>query len=132
MKGLLPLTGLVCALLALGCGDSANQPAEVSGTVLCDNEPLKEGEIIFEGDGKTPGSAKIVDGKYTLKVLPGSRKVQIKASRPTAKPDPVMGSAAREQMIAREFNEQTTLTAEVKPGRQDGVDFKVRSIPRPK
>src|SRR5437773_2536754 len=100
MNRVLFLAGLGCVLFVLGCGNPADQPAEVSGTVLCDNEPLKEGEIIFEGDGRTPAGGLIVNGKYTVKVLPGIKKVQVKASRPTAKPDPVMGSAAREPMIA--------------------------------
>lgn len=34
-------------LISLGC-NSAETPAEVSGTVLLGSEPLAEGEIIFE------------------------------------------------------------------------------------
>jgi hypothetical protein len=116
------------ALAAAGCGGSES---EVSGTVTVDGQPLKEGDIIFEAaDGSvTPAAGKIVDGKYSLKILPGPKKVRINASRPTRKPDPVMGAAARESMIAAEFNEQTRLTADIKAGRQTGVDFEVKSIP---
>ena len=32
-------------------------------------------------------------------------------------------------MIAKEFNEQSTLTADVKSGKQEGVNFEVKSIP---
>ena len=130
MKGWTILTGgLLCVVLA-GCSASEG---EVSGTVLCDNEPLKEGQIIFEdpAGATTPMAGKITDGKYTVpKVPPGAKKVKINGSRAPGKPDPVMGAAAREEMVAKEFNSETTLTAEVKAGRQEGVDFKVKSIPR--
>jgi hypothetical protein len=119
---------LAAALGVAGCGGSE---AEVSGSVTVDGQPLKDGDIIFEAaDGSiTPAAGKIVDGTYALKVLPGPKKVRINASRPTKKPDPVMGAAARESMIAAEFNEQTRLTADIKGGRQTGVNFEVKSIP---
>lgn len=121
-----------CCLL-VGC--SGGGLTEVSGTVLIDDAPLKEGEIIFEEiDGsKTPAGGPIADGKYTVKVLPGSKKVLIKASRPTSKPDPVMGSAAKEARVGPEYNEKTTLTADINAsGRQEGVDFKVKEAPKKK
>ena len=114
--------------LVAGCGVSE---AEVSGTVTMDKQPLKEGDIVFEESdkSKTPAAGKIVEGRYTLKVLPGSKIVRITASRPTKKPDPVMGSTAREPMIAKEFNEHSTLRAEIRPGKQDAVDFDVKPMP---
>jgi hypothetical protein len=121
--------GGLMALLAAGCGGVAD--AHVSGTVLMDGRPLAEGDIIFEemDKSKTPAGGKIVDGKYTLTVQPGSKLVRITASRPTRKPDPVMGAAARESMIAKEFNEKTTLRTNIQPGPNEGVDFEVKSIP---
>jgi hypothetical protein len=99
--------------------------------VTMDKQPLKEGDIIFEESdkSKTPAAGKIVEGRYMLKVLPGSKIVRITASRPTKKPDPVMGSTAREPMIAKEFNEHSTLRAEIRPGKQDAVDFDVKPMP---
>jgi hypothetical protein len=122
---ILLLTGLG---FVAGCGVSE---AEVSGAVNVDGKPLKEGDIIFEerDKSKTPAAGKIVEGKYTLRVLPGSKTVRISASRPTKKPDPLLGSAAREPMILPEFNERSTLTKDIKPGKQDGVNFEVKSIP---
>ena len=123
--------GLVAGVLFLFTGCGGESPADVTGTVKVDGQPLAEGEIIFEAaDGTTtPGAGPIKDGRYEIKVLPGAKKVRISASRPTRKPDPVMGAAAREQMIAREFNQQTKLTAEVRPGKNEGVDFDVKAIP---
>lgn len=119
--------GLAFLALAAGCGD---QHAQVSGSVLADGQPLQEGEIIFEeaDQSQTPAAAKIVDGKYTIQMPPGSKKVRITASVPTSKPDPVMGAAAREMIIPPEFNEQTRLTAKIQRGKQEGVDFEVKTF----
>ena len=131
MRPALVLAPLALALLA-GCGGPT--PADVSGTVLIDGTPLADGEILFvPADGKSgPDAGPIKDGKYTIKATPGSKKVQIKASRPTAKVDPVMGAAAKESMIGPEYNDQTTLTAEIKAGKNEGVDFKVKALPKGK
>ena len=120
--------GGLLAFCAAGCRGISD--ANVSGTVLMDSKPLKEGDILFEevDKSKTPAGGKIVDGKYTLQVQPGSKVVRITASRPTKKPDPVMGAAARESMIAKEFNENSTLKAEIQPGQNEGVNFEVKSI----
>ena len=123
------LAALTLCVTLSACGTPM---AEVSGTVYVDDQILKEGEIIFQevDNSKAPVSNKIIDGKYSLKMVPGSKRIQIKASRPTAKPDPVMGTAAREAMIAEEFNERTTLKMDVTTGKHDNVDFKVKSILR--
>ena len=116
-------------LVSLGC-NSAETPAEVSGTVLLGSEPLAEGEIIFEAVDKStaPGAGIIKDGKYTIQVLPGSKKVKIKASRPAAKIDPVMKIAMKESILGPEFNEKTTLKAEIKPGKNEKIDFQVKQM----
>jgi len=119
--------------LALGCS-VGEQPADVEGTILLNDQPLDEGEIIFEAaDGqKTPEAAGIKDGKYTLKVLPGPKIVRIRASRPASIPDPVMGAAAREARISEEFNDKTTLKAEIQAGKNKEVNFNVTERPKPK
>jgi hypothetical protein len=119
---------VILSLIA-GCGGAS--VAEVTGTVTVDGQPLQEGEIIFEAeDGQsTPAGTMIAGGKYLLKVAPGRKKVRINASRPTKIPDPVMGAAARESTIAAEFNVESKLTAQIKPGKQENVDFEVKSIP---
>lgn len=123
------LAAAALVLAAAGCGGEA--PARVTGSVTIDGRPLPEGEIVFEAaDGKkTPAAAPIRNGKYEILVLPGPKKVLITASRPTAKPDPVMGAAAREHAVSLDYSERSKLTADVKPGGQDGVDFQVKAAP---
>ena len=126
------LLGVGCSLLlliSLGC-NSAEAPAEVSGTVLLGSEPLAEGNIIFEALDKStaPGAGIIKDGKYTIQVLPGSKKVKIQASKPGTKIDPVMKSAMPESILGPEFNDKTTLKAEIKPGKNEKIDFQVKQM----
>jgi hypothetical protein len=119
------------ALLTSAAGCAGDGPARVSGAVTVDGKPLPEGEIVFEAvDGsKTPAAGPIKDGKYEVSVLPGAKRVRVNASRPARKPDPVMGAAAREAAVAPEFNERTTLSADIKPGGQTGLDFAVKAAP---
>lgn len=123
---------LACILTAIvllgGCGGSSG---EVAGMVTMDEQPLAEGEIIFEAeDGNaTPEATLIKDGHYRLKVPNGKKIVRISASRPTAIPDPVMGAAARDPAVAKEFNIESTLRYEVKPGKHEGVNFVVQPHP---
>lgn len=126
------LLGVGCSLLffvSLGC-NSAEAPAEVSGTVLLGSEPLAEGNIIFEALDKStaPGAGIIKDGKYTIQVLPGSKKVKIQASKSGTKVDPVMKSAMPESILGPEFNDKTTLKAEIKPGKNEKIDFQVKQM----
>jgi hypothetical protein len=124
------LTAILLGSLGFAAGCSSAE-AEVSGIVTVEGQPLREGDIIFEevDQSVTPAAAKIVDGKYELRVLPGSKRVRINASRATKKIDPVMGSAARESMIAPEFNLRSTLKATITPGKNDKVNFEVRLLP---
>lgn len=124
----LVVIGCVALPLLTGCGDGL---AQVSGMVQVDGKPLPEGEIIFEEVDRTkqPAVAKISDGAYTIRVAPGNKRILITASRPTKIPDPVMGAAARESMIADEFNVDTKLTHQVEPGEHTGVDFEVAEKP---
>jgi hypothetical protein len=126
------LLGVGCSLLlliSLGC-NSAETPAEVSGIVLLGSEPLADGNIIFESldNSKAPGAGVIKDGKYTIQDLPGAKKVKIQASKPGTKIDPVMKSAMPESILGPEFNEKTTLKAEIKPGKNEKIDFQVNQI----
>lgn len=118
---------LTLSSLMVGCGPTE---ATVSGAVLVDGQPLEKGEILFEELDKSiaPNAGPITAGKYSLRVQPGAKIVRIRASRAPARPDPLMGYAPLEAMIPAEFNTQSTLRAQIKPGKNEGVDFAVTSI----
>ena len=122
---------LAAAGCGLGCG-SVEAPAEVSGTVLVDGQPLNDGEITFVAadNAKAPAAGPVVNGKYAVAVTPGPKKVKIQASRAGGKGDGAMGSGAREARLGPEFNEKSKLTADIKPGKNEGVDFQVKELPK--
>jgi hypothetical protein len=125
-----PVLAGALVICAGGCGGES--PADVSGSVVVDGKPLPEGEIIFEAaDGsKTPVGGTVKDGHYEVKVLPGAKKVKINASRPPKKADPMFGFAPTEVMLGEEYNTKTKLTADIKPGKNEGVDFNVKALPQ--
>jgi hypothetical protein len=76
-------------LTAVGCGDGRPERVPVSGHVLIDGQPLKEGNIKFVPSNGRPSAGKLgADGRFTLTcydgndgVLLGKHKVQIAANR---------------------------------------------------
>lgn len=116
-------TGLFIA----GCGDGL---VPVRGTVTLDGSPLADGTIIFEAvDGRsTPVSSPVKAGAYELRIAPGAKKVRVNASK-VGFVDPVMKTAMPESAIPRRYNTETTLTAEVRPGSQEPIDFPLTGDP---
>lgn len=85
--GMTLLIHVCCTLLvgSLGCGDSRPTRVQVSGQVLIDGQPLKEGNIKFVPQGARPSSGRLdKDGNFTLTcydgndgVIPGQHQVQV-------------------------------------------------------
>ena len=123
------LVGLMCLVPALlaGCGSSEFETA--TGTVTFDGQPVPEGDIIFQpADPKYgPDAGKIIDGKFTLSVRPGSRKVVIRAVRLVPGKKGPMGEDAHEDYIPAQYNDDTTLTADVKSGSKNDFPFPLKS-----
>jgi hypothetical protein len=122
------LVGLMCVVPALtGCGPSEFET--VTGAVTFDGQPLPTGDIIFQpADPKYgPDAGKIINGKFTLQVRPGSRKVVIRAARMVPGKKGPMGEDAHEDYIPAKYNDDTTLTAEVKPGGNNDFSFPLTS-----
>jgi hypothetical protein len=115
------------ALLALGigfaagCGQPGPKMMEVSGTVKFDGKDVADGDITFVPENQSVGGegGKIKDGKYTLKVKEGKNKVQIMATREVPGKKGPMGEDLVEQYIPEKYNDQTTLTADVGPGKTE-------------
>jgi hypothetical protein len=82
-KGIVAV-GLILALIgATGCSSQST----VTGEVTVDGNPLKEGTIRFEPmDGKSQtASVSIVDGRFSVSLSPGEKRVQISAPKVVGK-----------------------------------------------
>ena len=122
-----PAAGLLAAgmVAVAGCG-ADDGTADVSGTVSFEGKPIENGSINFIAtDGKGTGGGVIKDGKYAATKVPvGPAKVQISGSKVVGKkkayntPDSPMQDITAE-MLPKKYNEQTELTFEVKPGKNE-------------
>jgi hypothetical protein len=136
----LHLPGLAAALVLLvGC--SANDKAEVSGTVRLDGELVEEGSINFipvQGTTGPGAGAVIQNGKYHIPasrgVTVGKNRVELRAFKRTGKK--VQDAAGRPGDLTEErvpafppeYNDNSTLVKEVR-ARTNTIDFDVRTQP---
>ena len=130
-----------CALVALallvspGCGGSDQlESVEISGTVTFDGEPVKEGEIVFRAADAQVRSCggPITDGKFSFKGSPGAKKVEITAMREVpgkmdTTSNPGEESPLMEMYIPAEYNDETTLTADVPESGKKTFQFDLKS-----
>ncbi|WP_417388788.1 hypothetical protein [Gimesia sp.] len=121
---------LLMTLPLQGCfqGTGANE-SEVSGVIKLDGEPLPEGTITFISADNTTHSAqgKIQNGEYQVTVPVGEKRVEIHASRWTGKPYKKYDIMETEQYLPAIYNEQSQLTADVKPAEDVQLDFELDS-----
>ncbi len=129
-------TNLPCLLLALtmllGCGGS--KFGEVSGDVTFEGQPLANGSISFlPADGHGPTAAAVIEqGRYSAHVVPGRFKVQILGYRKIGERHANEGDPTTpmvdisEQILPEQYNSETTLTCEIKLGRQQ-LDFPLKA-----
>ena len=110
-----------CLCLA-GCG--RNGPIEISGAVAYVGQPIRKGAIDFlPADGNGPTAAAIIaDGRYSLKVMPGKKRVRIEASKVIGQRrhhpnDPTSRMVDVEQQILPErYNAKSELVCEITAG----------------
>jgi hypothetical protein len=124
-------------LLTAGCGGPPR--AAVEGTVTLDGAPIDGGQIFFLGaDAKSVGAeAEIQGGKYSLDARKGpglgAQKVRIlwlkKTGRQVVGSDPPNKVDETIQVVPKKYNSPTMLTADIKPGKNTGIDFKLESGP---
>ncbi|MEQ1829100.1 MAG: carboxypeptidase regulatory-like domain-containing protein [Pirellula sp.] len=113
-----------------GCGGP--QFGNVSGQVTMDGQPLPDVAVRFEDEG---GSATIArtdkSGNYVMRYTidqigapVGKHKVTIITPAPVTE-----GTGERyKELLPPEYNRKSTLTADVKPGKQT-IDWKLKSKP---
>jgi len=133
------IAGILGWVLVLsGCGGSSdNLPREaVSGSVTVEGQPLAKGTILFNPTSdKLPTTATggINDGKYSIPraegLVPGTYKVAI-SSVGEAEMKLVHGAPGKlapppKNLISKQFNTNTKLTAEVIGGETNTFDFEL-------
>lgn len=125
MKSPLGIAGLTVVVLFCGCSQDPKL-FSVSGAVTFDGAPVADGDILFvpvdPALGPEPG--KIKDGKYTLKAREGKKRVEIRASK--VLPGGAKGAGGEpvpEEFLPRKYNDDSTLSAEVKSKGENKADF---------
>jgi hypothetical protein len=117
---------LVLVAASLGCGKQDPNRGQVTGAVEVDGQPVAKGSIDFkpiDGNSATT-SGDIIDGRYTVNANIGPSKVAINIPKvvgerklydtPDSPVRPVFGES-----LPPQYNEQTTLTYDVKPGENE-------------
>jgi hypothetical protein len=123
-------------LLAGSCGSLTSSGYSVSGNVTWKGQPLDQGSIQFVPEGGQQSAqmvgTEIKGGHYALPnppgLAPGSYKVRINSRsgvNPAGPPDANLADPSSKERIAKKYNEETTLKAEVKPGQTNTFDFAV-------
>ena len=131
---------LLCLVgLVVGCG-GGHEIGTVSGTVTLDGEPLADARINFQpsGDTRNPGIGSFgrtnAKGEYSLTLIDekgegaivGRHRVMIKAVR-AGNADPADDKQrAGADRVPPEYNINSTLTFEVKPG-HNKADWKLET-----
>jgi len=125
------------AVLLAGCNSDPLERQAVSGTVYFHGQPLDQGRIQFVPveKGPTESGATIENGKFKIPrdsgLAPGNYKVSVFSydrKGPKVQSEEIPGDPGNTQFkerIAKKYNAQTTLTAEVKKGGSNDFEFKV-------
>ena len=123
--------------LTTGCSKKAEKKIAVSGTVLLDNGPLKDGDITFVGAaGTVPEVLEVKDGAFKGEVTAGSKKVEVRAYKAVSSTGGGMykegempgGGASKENYIPAKFNTDSQMAVIIKSeGGNDNLKFEVQS-----
>ncbi|MCA9235946.1 MAG: hypothetical protein KDA44_10775 [Planctomycetales bacterium] len=117
---------MLLASALVGCGGSPADRGDVSGRVLIDGQPASTGAIVFtpvDGASATAGG-KIADGSFDVTAPLGLCKIAIRVPKVVGEkklyntPNSPVQSIMEESLPAR-FNDETELTYDVQPGRQE-------------
>lgn len=121
----------VTLLMLTGCGKPGVKLGEVTGTVKMEGRPLANALVRFahEAGGRSSQGMTNTDGQYALSytarlngTLVGRNKVMITTG-------PLEDTSRKSETVAKQFNDETTLIADVKAG-SNTFNFDVE--PKPK
>ena len=123
--------GILMAVLAVGCGKSGEQLADVEGVVLLDGRPLANATVEFQPAGPaSKGRPSIgetgVDGRYKLRfskvrwgAIVGRHKVLVTTFSPT-------GDGKFKERVPDVYNTNTSLLRDVEQS-SNWLDFNLQS-----
>ena len=130
------VVAIILCCVASGCG---SQAIVVEGKITFDGQPVDTGSISFEpadGNGPEFGGA-IADGAYRVVGPPGaasgSKIIRIRASRKTGRqlpagpPFPPSMMIDEIEPVPKRYNDDSKLTAELKAGGSNHIDFPLDS-----
>jgi hypothetical protein len=123
---------VAAGLVSAGCGPP-DPRVKVEGTVTLDGRPLAEGQVIFVPDDRARGAegGVIAAGRFTIRVHPGSHRVEIVSMVREERPVPAGGLPEQgisfRNLVPSRYNEQSTLTADAAPSGPNRVDFELTS-----
>ena len=122
---------LACCLTA-GCGGGSGKgpaKAQVSGTVLLDNQPMGGGEIRFSLPGEVPQSLEIKGGAFSGPVNIGKNRVEVVWDK-DGPPNPTDPKAApvRVNAVSDKYSgPNSPFTVDVDSGGKSDLKFEVKS-----
>lgn len=124
----------LCVGVLAGCGGGEKGPTlyKIDGTVTWEGKPVPEGDvaIIPVETGGTSGGGKIVDGKFSVQVSSGRKKIEITAMRDVpgkfSEVNPGEKVQIREQYLPAKYNSASELELNVKAeGKNDPVSLEL-------
>lgn len=115
--------GFILLLCLSGCG-RRDGLTEITGAVTYDGQPVQKGTIsLLPADGQGPTAAAIIaNGKYSVKIAPGTKKVKIEGFKVTGqeryKPnDPTSPMVdIQVQILPERYNAKSELTRDIASG----------------
>lgn len=127
------------AISLAGCGGSELGLIDITGTVTRDGEPLPNVTVMFvpaPGESAPRGSNGFTDanGKYRLVyvdaygIIPGKYQVELRSKVDIEDPANPGSYISQPETIPAEYNDKTTLTADVASGGPRTFDFTVVGI----
>lgn len=119
---------LLVGVLLAGCEQAEITRYKIVGKVSLDGQPLADGEVLFiPADGIGPSDAcPIVNGEFEGQVAPGAKRVQVNSTKDTGKVAPD-GLPDYRNIIPRQYNVESTLTAEISKGDDSPLVFDLKS-----
>jgi len=117
------------SLFLAGCSNAGPNSYRVTGTVTLDGQPLEEADILFLplDPAVGPDAGQIRDGKFTFQAKAGSKRVEIRTSRPVRIKTAMGETIIWKNHLPGRYNTKTTLQAEVTPKGENDFTYQLHT-----